>query len=78
MGIRTQNDNVLELNPLIPNNKWEYFCIDGIKFRGNYITILYYQDGTRYNSGTGFKVIDNGAEKASHSCVGKVQIDTGN
>ena len=77
MGVHAQNDNVLEINPLIPENKWEYFCIDGIHFRGHYITILYDKDGSRYNSGKGFKEIIDGIKKIALDDIKKVQIDLG-
>ncbi|MBO5664350.1 MAG: six-hairpin glycosidase, partial [Bacteroidales bacterium] len=34
MGLRPRQDNVLEVNPLVPENQWDWFCMDGIPYHG--------------------------------------------
>ena len=56
IGFRPQPDNSLVINPLIPNNVWEYFCLDNILYHGKIITVLYDKTGKRYKMGNGLRV----------------------
>jgi hypothetical protein len=31
-GLRPRADNTLEVNPLLPENKWSYFCLDNVPY----------------------------------------------
>ena len=41
VGIRPQDGNYLVINPLVPNGKWNYFCLDGLKYKGHYICVIW-------------------------------------
>lgn len=56
IGLRPQPDNSLIINPLIPDNTWEYFCLDNILYHGKIITVMYDKTGKKYKSGKGLKV----------------------
>ncbi|MDR3182616.1 MAG: hypothetical protein LBT89_06810 [Planctomycetaceae bacterium] len=47
--------------PLVPPDT-AYFCLDAVKYHGHNITIFYDKDGSRYNRGKGFYVLDGGKE----------------
>lgn len=61
-GLRPRADNQIELNPLLPDDKWDWFCLDGIKYHGKTLTICWDKNGTRYNRGQGFFILANGRE----------------
>ena len=65
MGLRPRNDNTIEVNPLIPENKWDWFCLDNVAYHGKLLTIIWDKDGTKYKKGKGLSVLVNGKKVAS-------------
>jgi len=33
MGLRPRPDNILEVNPLVPQDKWDWFCLDNVAYK---------------------------------------------
>lgn len=62
IGLRPRADREIEINPLIPTDKWDYFCMDQIPYHGQLLTILYDRTGKKYNRGIGLRVFANGKE----------------
>jgi hypothetical protein len=62
VGLRPREDQKIEVNPLIPEGKWNWFCLDNILYHGKKITIFWDKDGTKYHHGKGFAVLANGKE----------------
>lgn len=75
MGIRTQEDNSVVINPLIPADTWDWFCLDGVKYKGRIISILYDKYGTKYNKGTGLIIYVDGEIKAQKEKIEKLRIE---
>ena len=46
----------LEVNPLVPEGAWDYFCLDDVRYHGRTITILYDRTGKHYGKGSGLRV----------------------
>jgi hypothetical protein len=65
VGLRPRPDNMIEVNPLLPANKWDWFCLDNILYHGKMITIVWDKNGTKYNRGKGLTVFVNGRKVAS-------------
>jgi predicted GH43/DUF377 family glycosyl hydrolase len=65
VGLRPRADETLEVNPLVPENTWDYFCLDGVRYRNRWITILYDRSGERYKKGAGLRVFADGQEIAA-------------
>ena len=74
LGIRPQENNTVIINPLIPENTWDYFCLDNILVHDSIITVLYDKTGERYEKGMGFKVFLNGKEVSSTPEINKLVI----
>lgn len=72
VGLRPRADNIIEINPLVPENRWDWFCLDNILYHGNILTIFWDKDGTRYNRGKGFHLLINGKEVASNRRLEKI------
>ena len=66
VGIRPSDDNIIEVNPLLPQGKWNYFCLDNVSYKGRKLTVLYDADGKKYGRGKGLQVIVDG-QKAANS-----------
>jgi hypothetical protein len=64
LGLRLRADDTLEVHPLLPESTWDRFCLDGVKYHGQTLTILWDEDGTRYNRGAGLRLLANGREVA--------------
>ncbi|MDR2804425.1 MAG: six-hairpin glycosidase [Dysgonamonadaceae bacterium] len=66
IGLRPRADQVLEINPLIPPDKWDWFCLDNVPYHGKIITIVWDKTGEKYHHGKGFYVLVNG-RRAAHA-----------
>jgi hypothetical protein len=60
VGLKPRADNIVEVDPLVPKDKWDWFCLDNVLYHGQTITILWDKDGSRYNRGKGFFIYANG------------------
>ena len=59
VGLRPQEGNTIDVRPLIPEGKWPWWCLDGVRYHGHNITIYYDADGSHYHAGKGLNVIVN-------------------
>lgn len=73
-GLRPRADKTLEVNPLLPVDKWSYFCLDDVLYHGHLITIVWDSDGSRYHVGKGLRVYVDGQLKGCHDTLGKLVI----
>jgi hypothetical protein len=72
IGLRPRADAVLQIWPLLPAGTWNWFCLDGVKYHGRTLTILWDADGTRYGRGPGLLVLADGKEVARGANLAKV------
>jgi hypothetical protein len=71
-GLRPRADSVVEVNPLVPAGKWDWFCLDRIPYHGRMLTILWDRAGTKFAKGKGLRVLDGGKEIAHSAELGRV------
>ena len=71
-GLRPQADGSIVVNPLVPKNKWAYFCLDGISYRGHTLTIIWDADGQRYHQGRGLTLFVDGRPVANSVNIEKL------
>ena len=71
-GLRPREDQTLEVNPLVPDGKWNWFCLDQVMYHGKTITILWDRDGSKYGKGKGLVVFVNGKEVGRADTLTKV------
>ena len=62
VGLRPREDEQIEVNPLLPEDCWDWFCLDQIPYHGKLLTICWDRDGKRYHRGKGLFVLVNGRE----------------
>ena len=72
MGLRPRPDDTVEVNPLVPEGKWDWFALDNVKYHGKILTILWDKDGTKYGKGKGLTVFADGMKIASSDKLEKV------
>lgn len=65
IGVKPQEDaNSLKIHPLVPEGKWDWFCLDGVAYRGQSVTVLWDKTGKKYNRGKGLMVFVDGQQVA--------------
>lgn len=72
VGLRPRADDTVEINPLVPDGLWEYFCLDNVHYHGHLLTIFYDKAGERYGKGKGFYVLNDGQEIARSRTLRRV------
>ena len=73
-GLRPQADGSIVVNPLVPQEKWDYFCLDGVSYRGHILTIIWDKDGQSYHQGSGLTVMVDGEIVGNRKNIGKIII----
>ena len=74
-GLRPQADGSIVVNPLVPEDTWDYFCLDGVSYRGHVLTIIWDKDGQRYHQGSGLTVMVDGKVVANRKDIGQLKIN---
>ncbi|MDW7979498.1 MAG: trehalase family glycosidase, partial [Verrucomicrobiales bacterium] len=62
VGLRPRPDDVVEVWPLLTDDTWDWFCLDGVKYHGRLLTILWDRTGSRYGRGAGLQVLADGKQ----------------
>jgi hypothetical protein len=62
VGLRPRADGMVEVNPLLPPDTWDYFCLDRIPYHGRLLTILYDKSGKKYGKGSGLRILADGRQ----------------
>ena len=66
---------VEEVSPLIPEEKWDWFCLDNVLYHDKIITIFWDKYGTRYNHGKGLHILVDGKEIANINSLNKIKYE---
>jgi len=64
VGLVPRQDNTIVIDPLIPADAWDWFCLDNVRYHGRILTILWDRTGQKYNKGKGFQVFADGNKVA--------------
>jgi hypothetical protein len=73
-GLRPRADDVIEVNPLVPE-AWDYFALDDVAYHGHSVSILWDRRGDRYGRGPGLHVLVNRKKLASSPTVTKLTAE---
>jgi hypothetical protein len=66
VGLRPRADDTIEVNPLVPQEKWDWFCLDNVLYHGKIVTITWDKSGEKYMRGKGLTILVDG-KKIGHS-----------
>jgi hypothetical protein len=72
VGLRPRADKTIEVNPLVPNGKWDWFCLDNVLYQNRILTIVWDKDGTKYNKEKGLSLYVDGKLVANTPVLGKI------
>jgi hypothetical protein len=64
VGIVPRADDTVEVDPLLPEDAWEWFCLDRVPYHGRMLTIVWDRTGQRYRRGRGLSIWVDGEEIA--------------
>ncbi len=64
VGLAPRPDRTVEVWPLLPAGTWNWYCLDGVKYHGHVLTIIWDRDGSRYGRGKGLVVLADGKQIA--------------
>ena len=73
-GLRPRADGSIVVNPLVPQDTWDYFCLDNVNYRGHVLTIIWDKDGQRYHQGTGLTLMVDGKVVANRKDFGELRV----
>lgn len=71
-GLVPREDDLIEVDPLLPSEAWDWFCLDGVRYHGHDVTIMWDRTGQRYSRGVGLSVWVDGREAARRADLGKL------
>jgi hypothetical protein len=72
VGLRPQAGDTVVVNPLLLEDTWDFFCLDGVPYHGRLLTILWDRTGERYQKGKGLRVFADGREIAASATLGRI------
>jgi hypothetical protein len=72
VGLRPRADDTVEVYPVLPNGTWDWFCLDGVRYHGHTLTILWDRQGNHYGRGKGLSVLADGKVVARSNKLGRL------
>ena len=72
--VRPAEGDSLHIEPLLPENTWDWFCVDGLKYHGKDLAIVWDRDGSRYKKGKGLSVMADGKVLDQRDELGKLAV----
>lgn len=72
VGLVPRHDEVLELHPLLPADAWDWFCLEGLRYHGHDLTIVWDRDGSHYGRGAGLTAWVDGRRTLHHPTLGAI------
>ena len=71
-GLRPRADRTLEINPLLPDTEWDWFCLDNVRYHNHIITIIWDRHGDKYHHGKGLTVLVDGKQVGNRATLGRL------
>ncbi len=72
MGLRPRADRTLEVNPLVPDSEWDWFCLDNVRYHNHIITIIWDRHGDKYHHGKGLTLLVDGKKVGNRPDLGRL------
>ncbi|MDT8302262.1 MAG: hypothetical protein RQ760_12320 [Sedimentisphaerales bacterium] len=64
VGLIPRQDETIIVDPLIPEDAWDWFCLDNVHYHGRVLTVLWDRSGRKYHRGKGFSIFADGRKIA--------------
>jgi hypothetical protein len=56
-GLRPRADETIEVNPLLPSDTWDWFCLEGVPYHQRTVSIVWDRTGQRFKRGKGLTIL---------------------
>ena len=76
LGVKPQEDQTLELEPLVPDS-WDFFALENLPYHGHNVTVLWDRDGTKYKEGAGMRVYVDGQLARESATLEPMTVNVG-
>jgi hypothetical protein len=63
-GLVPRSDGVIEIDPLLPDDSWDWFRLSGVPYHGRSVTIAWDRTGEHFGEGVGLSIHVDGKEIA--------------
>ena len=73
-GIRSGKGDQLIIHPLFSEDQLDFLCLDGIRYHGHSISVLWDKTGNRYQRGMGLRVFCDRKEVAVSAVLSELKI----
>ena len=74
VGLTPRPDHKIEVDPLLPEGVWPWFCLDGVGYRGRQLTVVWDATGKRYGRGVGLQVFADGKKLGQSNKLRKLIV----
>jgi hypothetical protein len=71
-GLRPRADDLVVVNPLVPENTWDWFCLDNVPYHGRVLTLIWDRTGRKFGRGRGLLVLAGGRQIAAAGSLKRV------
>ena len=75
VGLRPRPDDFVVVQPLVPEDGWDWFKLENVKYHGHILTIQWDRDGKKYGKGKGLQVFADGKLLAKSDKLGRLQAE---
>ena len=72
VGIVPRADDTVEVDPLLPADAWDWFCLDDVPYHGQSLTVVWDRTGEHYGRGVGLAIFVDGREIARSPTLGRL------
>jgi len=72
VGLRPRADDLIEVNPLLPPDTWDWFCLDNVPYHNRILTIIWDKTGQKFGQGVGLIILADGKEIARSPNLSRV------
>lgn len=74
VGLRPRADDTLEVNPLLPPDTWDWFCLDRVPYHARLLTIIWDKTGQKFGHGSGLVILADGKEIARSPTLSRILV----
>ncbi len=67
VGLRPRADDLIEVHPLLPDQTWDWFCLDRVPYHGRSLSVLWDRTGRKFGRGPGLHLYAGGRRIAHAS-----------
>jgi hypothetical protein len=66
VGVLPTDKRDIRVSPLIPQEAWDWFCLDNLSWRGRRVSVMWDRTGAKYNRGAGLHLLVD-QKRVAHS-----------